>query len=231
MSWQATAWAAKQPTGSPSRKLLLLALANYADPAGRAYPSQDTLARDTEQSVDTVQRQIKQLVHLGLIRVEKRPGQKGQWAGRVYFLSLPREDIPEPQNAAWPGSAHAAPGPSTMPQKPRAPYRKAVRHEPIEQPIEPHARVSTCSRASSSTRLGGAGDALAKRIGSDRFASWFGKVELVDEGPTEVVLAAPSNFIRDHLNSQFHSEMLAAWRLVNAAIERVTVITSSRRAM
>ncbi|MCD0417271.1 helix-turn-helix domain-containing protein [Rubrivivax sp. JA1024] len=228
MSWQATAWAAKQATGSPSRKLLLLALANYADPAGRAYPSQDTLARDTEQSVDTVQRQIKQLVNLGLIRVEKRPGHKGQWAGRVYFLSLPKEDIPEPQNAAWPGDDHAAPGPATIPQKGRSPCRKAVRHEPVEQPKEQRAREKPVQRqvAPPPARLGAAGEVLAQRIGQDRFASWFSKVELVSARDGKVILAAPTKFIRDYVTTHFASEMLAAWKRTTSGVEQVTVITA-----
>jgi hypothetical protein len=228
MSWQATAWAAKQATGSPSRKLLLLALANYADASGRAYPSQETLARDTEQSVDTVQRQIKQLVNLGLIRVEKRPGVKGQWAGRVYYLGLPKEDIPEPQNAAWPGGNHAAPRPATMPQKARSPCRKAVRHEPIEQPIEPHARAKAEPRqaAPSPGRLGAACEALAQRIGQDRFASWFGKVKLLSEHEGEVTLAVPTKFIRDYVTTHFGGEMIEAWKCVSIDVERVTVIVA-----
>lgn len=228
MSWQATAWAAKQTTGAPSRKLLLLALANYADASGRAYPSQETLARDTEQSVDTVQRQTKQLVNLGLIRVEKRPGVKGQWAGRVYYLGLPKEDIPEPQNAAWPGGNHAAPRPVTMPQKARSPCRKAVRHEPIEQPIEPHARAKAAPRqaAPSPGRLGAACEALAQRIGQDRFASWFGKVKLVSQHEDEVTLSAPTKFIRDYINTHFADELLASWRSVAPGTETVRVVTA-----
>ena len=54
VSWKATAWAAGQTTGAARRKLLLLALANYADETGVCWPSQETLARDTEQSVDNV---------------------------------------------------------------------------------------------------------------------------------------------------------------------------------
>ena len=34
MSWQAIAWAIRQTTGAARRKLLLLALANYADKDG-----------------------------------------------------------------------------------------------------------------------------------------------------------------------------------------------------
>ena len=97
MSWQATAWAAKQVTGSASNKLTLLALANYADHRGICWPTQETLARDTEQSVDTVQRRLKSLVKLGLVRVETRPGGRGQWDGRKYHLAMAYTKAGDPQ--------------------------------------------------------------------------------------------------------------------------------------
>ena len=61
MSWQATAWTERQTTGSPSRKALLLVMANYADQDGFCWPSQETLAAGAEISLDTVQRQSKKL--------------------------------------------------------------------------------------------------------------------------------------------------------------------------
>ncbi|WP_181769462.1 helix-turn-helix domain-containing protein [Bradyrhizobium sp. UNPA324] len=154
MSWQATAWAAKQVTGSASNKLTLLALANYADHEGVCWPTQETLARDTEQSVDTVQRRLKALVKLGLVRVETRPGGRGQWDGRKYYLAMGVAEMSEPQSAARSDPAnepatkprHAAPGPVTVPHQARSPYRTAVRHKPsIEHPIEPPARTTASS--------------------------------------------------------------------------------------
>ncbi|WP_458158609.1 helix-turn-helix domain-containing protein [Bradyrhizobium sp. 18BD] len=155
MSWQATAWAAKQVTGSASNKITLYALANYAGPDGVCWPTQETLARDTEQSVDTVQRRLKSLVKLGLVRVETRPGGRGQWDGRKYYLAMGVAEMSEPQSAARseptnePATKprHAAPGPATVPHQARSPYRTAVRHKPsIEHPIEPPARkTASCA--------------------------------------------------------------------------------------
>lgn len=139
MSWQATAWAAKQKTGSASNKLTLLALANYADEHGICWPTQETLATDTEQSIDTVQRRIKALVGLGLVRVERRPKGRGQWAGRIYHLTMGVAEMSKPQIAARSSPVekraaappdHAAPGPTTMPHQARSPCRTAVRHKP-----------------------------------------------------------------------------------------------------
>src|SRR6266704_3262596 len=88
MSWQATAWSMRQTTGAARRKVLLLALANYADENGVCWPSQTTLARDTEQSVDTVQRQLDVLEQLKLLTRERMPKRRGQWQGYRYTLCL-----------------------------------------------------------------------------------------------------------------------------------------------
>jgi hypothetical protein len=88
MSWRATAWAIKQATGSTRRKAVLLALANYADPNGVCWPSQERLAIDTEQSVDSVQRHSDALVRLNLIDRETMPKRRGQYAGYRYRLAM-----------------------------------------------------------------------------------------------------------------------------------------------
>lgn len=160
MSWQATAWAAKQATGSAGNKLTLLALANYADSSGVCWPTQDTLAANTEQSIDTVQRRLKRLVALKLVRVEKREANRGQWPGKIYHLNISVAEKTKPQSAAPPqpsqtpppAADHAAPERVTMPPQARPPYRTAVRHKPsIEQLIEPP--VMNNARASAGERL------------------------------------------------------------------------------
>jgi len=100
MSWQGTAWAEKQKTGSPARKVLLLVLANYADEYGRCWPSQATLSEGTEQSIDTVQRQLRKLAADGHISTEKRQRRGGHWPAHAYQLNMPNRRIAEPQNAA-----------------------------------------------------------------------------------------------------------------------------------
>lgn len=172
MSWQATAWAAKKVTGSPVRKALLIALANYADAAGMSYPGRDTLARDTEQSVDTVHRQMRHLAALGLVRIEKRPAVKGQWPGLVYFLALPVAEMSEPQSAARTapqshaarsGRHRAAKHPLAVPQNAPSRCRTYVRHEHKEQKEQrarttaPVAEGSLRERGVIAGRLGGGG--------------------------------------------------------------------------
>ena len=72
MSWQATAWAAQQRTGSPSGKAVLYSLANHADHMGVCFPSRALIAHESEQSIDTVDRRLAELEEAGLILREKR---------------------------------------------------------------------------------------------------------------------------------------------------------------
>jgi hypothetical protein len=99
MSWQATAWAEKQKTGSPACKVLLLVLANYADERGYCWPSQEKLSKGTEQSVDTIQRNARRLEAGGFITIERKPRAGGRWPRLAYQLSMPMEASTEPQDA------------------------------------------------------------------------------------------------------------------------------------
>jgi len=72
MSHIAVTWARKVKAGSPTRKFVLIALAEYADEDGSCYPSQKTIANLTELSVKTVERAIKNLEDQGLLKRERR---------------------------------------------------------------------------------------------------------------------------------------------------------------
>lgn len=87
MSVQAITWALKQKTGSPSAKAILLALANYAGSDGDCYPSQERLSDDTEQSVDSVQRRLRELETAGFIYRQHRQGKRG-WRRSDEFVIL-----------------------------------------------------------------------------------------------------------------------------------------------
>ena len=133
MSWQATAWAVGQKTGAASRKALLLALANYADAEGRCWPSQQTLARDAEQSVATVQRHLRHLAELGLISINVRQRFGGHWAGRIYQLNMtPRADTVqqnEVRSEVPTGGHHTSKCSTAMLHPGRPPCVIAVTHE------------------------------------------------------------------------------------------------------
>jgi hypothetical protein len=133
MSWRATAWAIGQTTGKAGRKLLLLALANYADEDGICWPSQATLARDTEQSVDTVQRQIVALEELTLLKRERMPKRRGHWQGYLYKLPLQTHVAPKGQTAARSSDLRSRQAAKLAPTRPQS-----LRHKPsIEPSYEP----------------------------------------------------------------------------------------------
>lgn len=87
MSFQAATWALAQRVGSPSAKCVLLALANYADEYGECWPSQARLAEDTDQSVDSVQRRLRDLAEMGLI-YRRRQTKKTGWRGSDAIVLL-----------------------------------------------------------------------------------------------------------------------------------------------
>jgi len=87
MSVQAISWAFGCPVKNPSEKLVLLALANYADSAGLCWPKVKTLCVDTSLSERTVRTALRRLDG-DFIAVQKRRGKTGQQAASVYRLSF-----------------------------------------------------------------------------------------------------------------------------------------------
>lgn len=73
-------WAIEQKTGSPSRKVVLWSIANYANQHWAAWPGLALIAEESEQSIHSVQRAISDLANLGLVRVIrlKRGGRKAE---------------------------------------------------------------------------------------------------------------------------------------------------------
>lgn len=94
MSVYAIAWAKRQKTGSPTRKAVLTALADYADEHGKGWPSVGRLAEDTELSVRAVQNALRELVEAGIIERRERPGENG--VTRAFLYCLPLSD-PKPR--------------------------------------------------------------------------------------------------------------------------------------
>ena len=87
LSVHALSWAFGCPVKNPSEKLVLLALANYADSTGLCWPKVKTLCVDTSLSERTVRTALRRLDG-DFIGVEKRRGKMGQQASSVYRLSL-----------------------------------------------------------------------------------------------------------------------------------------------
>jgi DNA-binding transcriptional ArsR family regulator len=164
MSWQCTAWAAKQKTGSAARKVLLLVLANYADEHGICWPTQETLKLETELSEDTIQRHSKALERDGLLKMSRRRRKTGTWAGKIYQLNM--RVVTMPQNAVWsddekPPTCEPTSGASTTPQ-PAADHTattgettpQALRHKPsLNKPSSSKPSSSSSTRKPVAARL------------------------------------------------------------------------------
>lgn len=99
MSVQAIDWAFSVRTSKATSKCVLIALANRANEDGICWPSQKRIAHETEMSVDSVQRRLRELESDGLIARQRRNGQGGQRISDLYKLRMK----PEPQGAALDG--------------------------------------------------------------------------------------------------------------------------------
>jgi hypothetical protein len=92
MSFDALAWAAKQKPGNLAAKMVLLALANYANEAGEAYPSTAAIAEFGDMNHKTATVALDRLEALGMIAdTGKKQGKSGQI--KVYRLNL--QSIPK----------------------------------------------------------------------------------------------------------------------------------------
>ena len=95
MSFDATAWAAKQTTGKTGAKVVLLALANYADKRGYCFPSQKLLSQFTELSVRSIRRCLDHLENQKLITREPRRREDGANTTNAFWLNFDqRPDCP-----------------------------------------------------------------------------------------------------------------------------------------
>jgi hypothetical protein len=87
MSIQAVGWAIGQPVGSSAQKLTLIAIANYADEKGEAWPSQQRLCRDTDLSESSIKRCLMALEQRGIISRTKRKRPDGSHASDLIKIN------------------------------------------------------------------------------------------------------------------------------------------------
>jgi hypothetical protein len=101
------------------------------------------LARDTEQSVDTVQRQLDVLEKIKLLKRERMPKRRGQWQGYHYTLCLQAGCGPKGQSAARRPDVRLGQAAISAPTRPQS-----LRHKPsIEPSSEPSRKIANSNSA------------------------------------------------------------------------------------
>src|SRR5690349_10179005 len=91
MSVQAMTWAFDQDI-PPKPKVVLLALANRADPAtGKCWPGLERLARESSVPERSLIRHIAALVRNGYVIRERTRDARGRQRNNVYYLLLDRD--------------------------------------------------------------------------------------------------------------------------------------------
>ena len=95
MSIEAIHYVMKTDIPDGIAKLVAFVIADYAHAeTGQAWPKVETLARKCSQSVRTVQRKIRVLEELGILRVEQRHAETGRQRENLFVLYLP--GVPRP---------------------------------------------------------------------------------------------------------------------------------------
>lgn len=93
MSYKATAWAYDLPLKGPA-KIVLVALADFADEAGSCYPGQEKLCQMTGLSIRTLRRALERLEDNELITRERRFDRFGHRTSDRYYLQIDRQSLP-----------------------------------------------------------------------------------------------------------------------------------------
>ena len=89
MSYKAMDWAFDQDLDDPQMKFVLIALCKHCDEKGVCYPSALRLSNLTGLSQRTVQRKLKQLEQMQLIKVKRQFG-KGHKSSNLYYVTVSR---------------------------------------------------------------------------------------------------------------------------------------------
>jgi hypothetical protein len=93
MSLAATSYVLHRTFGNQTRKLLMIAIADFANDAGEAYPSIDTLASRAECSRRSVQEHLVLLEKSGELAIAANAGPRGTNLYRILFR---KNDAPAP---------------------------------------------------------------------------------------------------------------------------------------
>ncbi|WP_438275695.1 helix-turn-helix domain-containing protein [Nitrobacter sp.] len=222
---------------------------HFNSTTGETFVTQDTVARVMGVSSRTVWSAIRELEECGYIIVRRRElgvrvsdGRRvngGKGAANVYLPAFERSQVAATSRGlklathcdlVWSqrsqvaatsnGSKVAMDCELSGSQRSQNPASKvAMGCDPTLKTNSKNARASALA-----LRLGSPAQLLHKRLGSEKFESWFAKVELVVPGPPVATLRAPSRFIRDYIVQHFDEMVLSCWKATSPTIERVEII-------
>ena len=146
MSIQAVAWAISQRVGSPTGKVLLMCLANYANESGECWPSQKTISREAELSERSTRDWLQKLEVQGFITRSRRHRSDGSRTSDFVVLNLARPQNSDEKSLA--AESAVRPDQAANGSKPSGSSRRPYRQElpPIEPSSKPSVEPSSGAR-------------------------------------------------------------------------------------
>lgn len=134
MSYEAQAWARKIRCGTPSRKAVLMLLANCADQDGRCWPTVRYIAESAEFAERTVQQALADLESMGFMEREARKHESGASRSNLFRLKLEVDGAQE--TAETPPQKQGGEGAAIAPSGVQPLRGEGAAIAPLESPIE-----------------------------------------------------------------------------------------------
>lgn len=135
--------------GNPSRKLVLIKLADNANDKGECFPSYQHVADQCEISRRSVINHIDALCEQGLVRKVYRSGEKGN-SSNVYILNLDGAKISPPSEKSAPGVVKQFHQPSEIsapPPSEKSAPRTSHSFEPVNEPKDNTQPVAVTAKS------------------------------------------------------------------------------------
>lgn len=142
------------PEMGPTKRLIMLALADHADDAGRCYPSIDRLANRTGLSERAVRNNIRTLESQGFLRTEKGAGPHGC---NLFFVNP--SPAPDAGGQEVPPAGGSPQGGQQVPQR-----GAGGAPEPSGTVNKPSTPLSPRKRGAGSSRQYGVSEAVKQKV-------------------------------------------------------------------